>query len=150
MRKFLWDLTLVNSSREPMPKKWIELWLLELAKQLKKEKVPLKLHELTLVFLDSRQAKKLNNQFRDKDYATDILSFEGDGEKLGELILCPSVLKRQATEHGHSFRAELGYMLIHGVLHLLGYEHEGSKAQARKMFALQDQVFDRMRSKFDI
>ncbi len=101
--------------------------------------------DLTIVFLDTAAAKKINREFRGKNYATDILSFDG-----GELVLCPQVLKRQAKEHRHSFNAELGYMLIHGVLHLKGFDHEKSKSAAAKMFKIQDQVFDRLCAKFEI
>lgn len=99
--------------------------------------------ELTLVFLNMAAAKKINLQFRKKNYATDILSFEStELNVLGELILCPQVLKKQAKEHGLTFNQELTYMLIHGILHLLGYEHETSPKDAKKMFTPQDRIFD--------
>ena len=87
----------------------------------------------------------LNLQFRKKNYATDVLSFESaDPECLGELVLCPEVLKRQAGEHKLSFKMELTYMFIHGVLHLLGYDHEQGEKQAQAMFELQDRFFERL------
>ena len=130
---------------------WINSLLLELGKKLsEREKKQLK-KKLTIVFLDRMAAKKLNLQWCQKNYPTDILSFAAGGAKdLGELVLCPQVLKAQATDHAHSFQAELGYMLIHGVLHLLGYDHEKSKAEAARMFEIQDQLFDRLGAKFDI
>ena len=102
--------------------------------------------ELTIVFLNQAPAKKLNLSFRKKNYATDVLSFPGDEALgiLGELILCPQVLKAQAKEHEMSFHEELGYMVIHGVLHLLGFDHEKTEYQAKKMFRLQDQIFDKL------
>ena len=107
--------------------------------------------ELTIVFLDSTPARKLNKIYRKKNYATDILSFEGASPlELGELVICPQVLQKQAKEHDLSFKAELAYMLIHGVLHLLGYDHERSATEAKKMFQIQDQLFDRLRIQFDI
>lgn len=139
-------LTLVNQSKISFPKKFVEAWMQEVRRGLK-----LKNQGITIVFLDPLPAKKLNKQFRGKDYATDILSFDGEEPgQLGELILCPMVLKAQAKEHGHSFKAELGYMLIHGVLHLLGYDHEKSKKEAAQMFKIQDQLFDRLCAKFEI
>jgi probable rRNA maturation factor len=57
------------------------------------------------------------------------------------MILCPQVLTRQAREHGLTFKQELAYMLCHGVLHLLGYDHENSKKEAEVMYALQDKAF---------
>ena len=99
--------------------------------------------ELILVFLDTKTAKKLNQQFRGRDYATDVLSFDPiDPQSLGELVICPQVLKKQAKEHGISFELELGYMVLHGVLHLLGFDHEENEQQAEEMFKLQDEIFD--------
>ena len=128
-----------------MPRKWMQECFAFIRKELKIK------DDLTVVFLDPAPAKKLNHQFRKKKYATDVLSFSSDlpGE-LGELVMCPQVLQRQAKEHGLSLKAELSYMLIHGVLHLLGYDHEKSEREAQKMFRIQDQLFDRLRIKFQI
>ncbi len=139
-------LNLINQSQTAMPRKWIEECYNFLKTELK-----LKERELTIVFLDPMPAKKMNFKYRKKDYATDVLSFEGASpQELGELVLCPKVLIRQAKEHELSFKAELAYMLIHGVLHLLGYDHEKSEKEAQKMFRIQDQLFDRLCTKFDI
>lgn len=103
--------------------------------------------DLILVFLPLEQVRALNARFRNKDYATDVLSFQSDDpESLGELVFSPEVLQRQALENGHSFRWELTYMMIHGVLHLLGYEHEKSSRRAQEMYRLQDEFFERLRS----
>jgi probable rRNA maturation factor len=135
-------LNLINNSTETLPKKFVENWCKALSKKLKLKS------ELTIVFLDPKAAKALNKTFRKKNYATDILSFQSSSsDNLGELILCPQVLKKQAKEHKISFNAELGYMLIHGVLHLLGYDHEKSKAEAKTMFKIQDQLFDSLNKK---
>jgi probable rRNA maturation factor len=98
--------------------------------------------ELTVVFLTAVEMQKINSRFRKKNKPTDILSFSGVDEiSIGELLLCSDVLKKQAKQHGHSFEAETFYMLIHGLLHLLGYDHEASKAEERLMFRIQDQCF---------
>lgn len=140
------NLVIVNESKKhPVPRKFIHTWMEELVLELRKRRVLSALgakKELTLVFLDKKPAQKINFEFRQKDYATDVLSFDSmDPESLGELILCPEVLKRQALEHQLTYQQELGYMLLHGVLHLLGYDHETSEAEAKKMFGLQDKVF---------
>ncbi len=149
------ELSLINHSSIPMPRQWIEKWTTALSRNLPKQAFahrPVRTSlALTVVFLNVAAAKKLNSDLRDKTYATDILSFESEQpDELGELVLCPQVLLRQAKMHQLSFRADLGYMLIHGVLHLLGYDHETTKNEAKKMFQIQDQLFDRMRTKFDI
>jgi rRNA maturation RNase YbeY len=101
---------------------------------------------LTVVFMDQAQAKKLNKKYRGKNYATDILSFapEAKGQGLGELVLCESVLRRQAKEHKLSFNEEMDYLLIHGFLHLLGYDHEKSRKEEVKMMRLQDKLFEKL------
>lgn len=142
-------LTILNQSEvsvsETFLKKWIKALQTELTKRevLDAEKAKL---ELTLVFLDSTPAKKINWQFRGKDYPTDVLSFESLEEgSLGELVMCPQVLQKQADEHKQSFNLEMGYMVLHGVLHLLGYDHEKSEDEAKKMLGIQDAVFEKLR-----
>ncbi len=86
--------------------------------------------------------RRLNKTFRGKDYATDVLSFDAtDPESLGELVLCPEVIQRQAKEHELSDFAEYAYMVLHGILHLLGYDHEKDDKAAREMYRLQDKIF---------
>lgn len=98
--------------------------------------------EISCVFLNRREMKKINNQFRQKNKPTDVLSFQSeDPDSLGELLFCVSVLKTQAKQQKHHLEHEFLYMLIHGVLHLLGYDHELSKEEHQKMFRLQDRCF---------
>jgi probable rRNA maturation factor len=134
-----------------MPRRFILKWLQSVEHYVRRLGIApeLKDKELTIVFLDSDQAKRLNHQFRKKNYPTDVLSFSSEGESaLGELVLCASVIKKQSCEHQLSFNQELGYLLLHGVLHLLGFEHEKDDKAAKKMFAIQDQAFDHLCRKF--
>ncbi|MEZ4871476.1 MAG: rRNA maturation RNase YbeY [Bdellovibrionales bacterium] len=103
--------------------------------------------ELTVLFVDAKEAQRLNKQFRGKNYATDVLSFESVEGELGELVLCPAVIQEQAREHGFSYRDELVYLVLHGVLHLLGYDHETCENEARKMYDIQDKLFDEFLTK---
>ena len=105
--------------------------------------------ELTLAFLESDSMRKLNRDLRKKDKVTDILSFSGSQTKdLGEMALCGQVIKKQAEIHRISSKEELGYLLIHGLLHLLGYEHEKSDKEAKIMFELQDKLFETLGKRF--
>lgn len=98
--------------------------------------------ELTIVFLSVNEMRKINKQFRKKDKPTDILSFvDQDPRSLGELLLCLDVLKKQSTRQKHTLKKEIAYMLIHGILHLLGYDHETSLKEEKLMFKLQDTCF---------
>ncbi|WP_413944450.1 rRNA maturation RNase YbeY [Bdellovibrio sp. HCB-162] len=145
------QVLIVNESKHSVPRKFVNEWMEDITAELKKRKV-LKAaqasRELTLVFLDKKPAQKINFEFRGKDYATDVLSFDSmDPSSFGELVLCPEVLKRQAKEHKLTYQQELGYMLLHGVLHLLGYDHETNEKDAREMFGLQDAVFEKLLKK---
>lgn len=141
-------ILIINQSSVRIPRKFIQSWCEKIQKEFLKRQVFNKVtaaKELTVVFLDPAQAKATNKQFRGKNYATDVLSFDGlSPESLGELVLCPQVLKKQALEHGLKFQEELGYMLLHGILHLLGYDHETNDEDAEEMFGLQDDVFAKL------
>lgn len=136
---------IVNDTAMKISEKFLKDSLKKISSSLEKKNIVDKVlfdKELTLVFLDKLAAKKLNWQYRQKDYPTDILSFEsGDPESLGELVFCPEVLETQAKEHKQSFDHELGLMLLHGVLHLLGFDHEDGGDEEKKMMSLQDEVF---------
>lgn len=140
------EVLIVNESKHAAPRKFIQSWMDLVVTELKRKKVltaDQARRELTLVFLDKKPAQKINMEFRGKNYATDVLSFDSmDPGSLGELVLCPEVLKRQSKEHGLTYQQELGYMLLHGVLHLLGYDHETSEADALEMFGIQDAAFE--------
>lgn len=139
---------MINQSSQKVARKFIQTWCDQIEKEFLKRKVFDKKtakKELTVVFLDPKEAKAMNKQYRGKDYATDVLSFDSmSPDSLGELIMCPQVLIRQAKEHGLKNREELGYMLLHGILHLLGYDHETSSQDAEKMFGIQDEVFAKL------
>lgn len=140
-------LEFLNHTSSRIPQKYLSGFFSRVQREMKRRKkwpVRLEGKSLQLVFLSRPHAKSLNKQFRGRDYATDVLSFDSmDPESLGELVLCPEVLKKQAGEHGLSFRDELCYMTLHGFLHLLGYDHETSEKEAKKMFQLQDAVFEK-------
>lgn len=146
-------LQIVNESRYKVPRKFLEKWVADCAKELLKLRVLTSKdckRNITLVFLNKNEASKINFEFRGKKYATDVLSFSSmEPSSLGELLVCPEVLKKQAIEHDLSYQLELGYMVLHGVLHLKGYDHEKSKKEEKRMFDIQDSVFDKLRKKKD-
>jgi len=98
--------------------------------------------QLNCVFVDRQKGRLLNRTFRGHDYATDVLSFAPiESGSIGELVFCTPVLKRQAKQHRLSPKNEFLYLFIHGILHLLGYEHEKSDKAAKRMYRLQDSIF---------
>ena len=101
--------------------------------------------EISLSFCSAAEIQALNLQYRDKDYVTDVLSFPAanDGLELpilGDIVICVQRAQEQAEELGHSLTRELAFLFVHGLLHLLGYDHEVSEDEERIMFNLQDQI----------
>ena len=141
---------IINDSGMDLSEDVLNKWIKGIAGELSKKKIidtEKKAQELSLVFLNENDAKKLNWNYRCKDYPTDILSFGSDDPtSMGELVLCPQVISRQAKEHGLSVDDELGYIVLHGVLHLLGYDHEKNKVEEARMMTLQDEVFESLRN----
>jgi probable rRNA maturation factor len=81
---------------------------------------------ISLAFVDKTEIKKLNKKFRKKNKATDVLSFSFDEKDfLGEIVICPEVVKEKGEE--------IMQVFIHGILHLLGYDHEKSEKEAELM-----------------
>ncbi|HVK60004.1 MAG TPA: rRNA maturation RNase YbeY [Bdellovibrionales bacterium] len=147
-------VTIVNRSSMRVTRVFLKKWVSEIVrlsrsnKDLKKYSNRLAKSELVIAFINADEMKKMNKQFRGKNYATDVLSFESDEPGvLGELVICPQVIVKQAAEHGLKNRHELGYMVLHGILHLLGFDHEQSKREAERMFAIQDGLFAKLLEK---
>ena len=96
--------------------------------------------ELSLLLVSDREMHRLNHAWRGKDRPTDVLAFaqaEGPGGApeglLGDVVISVDTARRQAIELGHSPGREAARLLVHGLLHLLGYDHERSAAEARRM-----------------
>jgi probable rRNA maturation factor len=83
--------------------------------------------------------RRLNRDYRRLDYTTDVLSFPADGRPgpgfvpLGDLAIALGVARRQAREHGHALRTELRVLALHGLLHLLGYDHDTDRGQMQRL-----------------
>jgi probable rRNA maturation factor len=104
---------------------------------------------LSVRVVGAAQSRSLNARYRRKDRPTNVLSFGGPGlspdglHYLGELVICAPVVAREAAAHGKSPESHWAHMTIHGVLHLLGFDHE-RHAEARKMAAREVQILDRL------
>ena len=108
--------------------------------------------ELSVTFVDKNEIQEINKMYRDKDKVTDVISFaleENEPEisgldmprVLGDIIICTDVAQEQAETYGHSFERELGFLALHGFLHLLGYDHMNEHDE-KQMFSRQDQILD--------
>ncbi|MGG5255009.1 rRNA maturation RNase YbeY [Neobacillus sp. SM06] len=111
--------------------------------------------EVSITFVSNERIREINRDYRDKDAPTDVISFAmeelGEGEVeligvdiprvLGDIIISTAKAKEQAEEYGHSFMRELGFLAVHGFLHLLGYDHMTAEDEKR-MFTLQKEILD--------
>jgi len=79
--------------------------------------------DLSLVFLKELKMQELNRVYRGKNKPTNVLSFQEEELGLGELVLCLAVIRKDAKKYGITFKAELIRIFIHGLLHLVGYDH---------------------------
>ncbi|HRF84195.1 MAG: rRNA maturation RNase YbeY [Xanthomonadales bacterium] len=101
--------------------------------------------DLAIRIVDEREGCALNRHYRGKDYATNVLSFPAElpeGVKLpllGDLVLCAPVVAREAAEQGKPVAAHYAHLTVHGVLHLLGWDHEDDK-DAEAMEQLEREV----------
>ena len=101
---------------------------------------PLDYFVVDATWVSEATIRKINKKYRKKDVVTDVLSFPSPREfavqgYLGELLLCREQTKRQAKEHGHAFKVETSILLVHGMLHLMGLDHENQKTKAGKQQA---------------
>jgi probable rRNA maturation factor len=112
--------------------------------------------ELSITFVDNETIQQINREYRGKDAPTDVISFalEEMGEDeveivgenlprvLGDIIISIPKAKEQAKEYGHSFEREIGFLTVHGFLHLLGYDHE-TKEDEKEMFEKQEKILEK-------
>jgi probable rRNA maturation factor len=104
---------------------------------------------LSVRIVGERGSRALNACYRRKDRPTNVLSFEGAGrlpdgrDFIGELVICAPVVAREARSQGKTLAAHWAHMTVHGVLHLLGFDHEGA-AEAAKMALREIQILDRL------
>ena len=111
---------------------------------------------LSITFTDNEGIRALNNEYRHKDSATDVLSFpmytmrNGDvpeddmAAELGDIVLSLERAGEQAVEYGHSFERETAFLTVHSVLHLLGYDHETSPEDEADMFRRQREIMQEL------
>lgn len=103
--------------------------------------------ELSILITGDRRMRELNRQWRGRDAPTDVLSFPmedvppGDGPViLGDVVINADATARQADSIGHSFDDETTRLLVHGIVHLLGYDHELGRKEAAQMAAMERKV----------
>ncbi len=98
--------------------------------------------EVAVRFVGSEEGRGLNRDYRGKDYATNVLSFPYEsGDRIcGDLVLCKEVVEREAHEQGKCTEAHYAHMVVHGMLHLQGHDHETGSSDAERMEALEREI----------
>jgi len=97
--------------------------------------------EISIAIVGPSEIRKLNRKYRKKDKPTDVLSFGKVGEEMPEIIICPD----EVEKNGGNFKKEMAEVVIHGVLHLLGYDHEKKNEDAEKMFKKQEKYLSKIK-----
>ena len=112
--------------------------------------------EVSVSFVDNSEIRQLNKDFRNIDKSTDVLSFplgengqydynnETNAYLLGDIVISLETAEKQANIYGHSLEREIGFLTVHSMLHLLGYDHETSKLDARKMREKEESVLEKL------
>lgn len=128
------DDRLAESITRPMIRKWVKAALFAPA-------------EFTIRFVDAEEGQSLNREYRGKDYATNVLTFAyNEGEEIADdeptradIILCTDVLQREAAEQKKTVEEHTAHLIVHGVLHAQGYDHEDDE-DAAEMEALETEL----------
>ena len=104
----------------------------------------------SIIFVDEKEIRKINKKYRNIDKITDVISFAfednaklvyNDFRVLGDIYICIPRMIDQARDYGHSEKRELSFLTVHGLLHLLGYDHQ-TKGEEKEMFALQEFILN--------
>lgn len=104
----------------------------------------------SIIFMEDEEIHNMNREYRGVDRVTDVISFalednedivSNDIRVLGDIFICIPQMKRQAQDYGHSEKRELAFLTVHGMLHLLGYDHM-TEEDEKEMFALQELILN--------
>ncbi len=97
---------------------------------------------MNIIFVTDDEIKQMNNDYRGRDYITDVISFPNDEKELGDVFICINQAQRQANEFNHSLEREVGFLATHGYLHVIGYDHQ-TKEEEDEMITLQNEILNK-------
>ena len=102
--------------------------------------------EITVRIVDAEEGRKLNREYRKKDYATNVLTFDYQQEPsvMADLVLCAPVVESEAQEQNKSLEEHYAHLLVHGTLHAQGWDHETSEEDAEEMEAYETDIMKEM------
>ncbi|MCF8149917.1 MAG: rRNA maturation RNase YbeY [Burkholderiaceae bacterium] len=103
--------------------------------------------EVTVRFVDRAEGERLNRDYRQRDYATNVLSFPYESAEhfagiCGDLVLCLPVMQLEAREQNKPPESHFAHLIVHGMLHLQGYDHETNKDDAERMEAIERKILE--------
>lgn len=123
------EIVLQNPNRYPEASaRRLRPWLERLVAALAPEA-----ESLGVRFAGDREVRRLNRAYRGKDTPTDVLSFTGEDGHLGDILISVPVARRQAAAAGHAVEREIRVLLLHGLLHCLGYDHETDEGEMERL-----------------
>lgn len=93
-------------------------------------RLPEAISSVAVRLTSDRELRRLNLRYAGEDHTTDVLSFEGDADHLGDIAISWPAVKAQAVQHGHPESTELAVLCVHGLLHLLGWDHAGASERS--------------------
>lgn len=145
------DIAFVNETNEEL-ESWEPLLTRVIEMTLQVEGIS-DYKEVSVIFVTTNRIKQINRDYRGKDQVTDVISFAlSDDEDtftgidipvLGDIFICVDQARKQAKEYGHSIEREMGFLVCHGLLHLLGYDHQ-TKEEETEMFGKQEKILEQL------
>lgn len=159
MAETLVDCKVENFTKARISAKKIGILIAETANRVKKQASPRESKAwqkqyqggcVSVFFVGTAGSRSLNKRLRNQDKATDVLSFEyadslNDPEhRIGEVVVCPVLVKKQAKERGVGFEDELAHVLVHGTIHVLGHHHEKSEEETEWVHKQEDFVLHKL------
>lgn len=116
------------------------------------KKMNIKNSVFCIIFIDDEEMHRMNKEYRNIDRTTDVLSFalndnshiKTEINSLGDIFISIPKMKSQALEYNHSEKRELSFLTVHGILHLLGYDHTLGKKEEEEMFGLQKEILNEL------
>ncbi|WP_338984545.1 rRNA maturation RNase YbeY [Spiroplasma endosymbiont of Diplazon laetatorius] len=108
---------------------------------------------LSVNFIDEAKSRAINNEYRQKDYVGDVISFPIDDDfgiyeqldfrEIGDIFITFSEANNKAQKYNHTIKEEMAWLFVHGLLHILGYDHETNEKEADEMFSLTDSILEK-------
>lgn len=113
----MWQI--ITKVQKNVPK----IWLIPVIESFEK-KYRTQNQEVAVILVSGAFIRNLNRTYRGKDYSANVLSFPGAGDSLGDIFLCPTVIKKEAKTHDRTLKKHFQFLLAHGLLHLVGFDHQ--------------------------